>query len=103
FIVVAGATAMAAGADPDGNAAAKPAILDPLGMFKSKSAPAPARSALDVSKEIQPATIDPKELAARRAREMANYLRRLEVCLELHDIAEQTGDAVLEHTASQLE
>jgi hypothetical protein len=96
---------MAAGADPDNDqASAKTSIFDPLGLFKSnKPAPPPPKSALDVSKSLQPASNDPKAMAARQEQERANYSRRLEVCLELHKIADATGNEALERKATDLE
>jgi hypothetical protein len=43
-----------------------------------------------------------EETASLRAREEAKYLRRLQVCDRLKDIAEQTGDAALGRRADEL-
>jgi hypothetical protein len=92
--VVAGVTTAAVAAEPDADQpAAKTSILDPLGLFSSsKPAPQPARSAADIARAAQPPGGDPKEAAAR-----------LDVCLQLREIAQQSGNKELERTVDQLE
>jgi hypothetical protein len=69
------------------------------------AAPAtPEKPASEPGKSVQPPMPGQSaEAAARHDRELANYLRRLDVCLELRQLAQQTGDAELERRVDQLE
>lgn len=108
----------AALAEPDdGNDAPRPAVQDTGSnvwgghlLFGKKRAPArtpPPKPAKDkpppraeTAAKPAPAVID---AAAVRAREEAAYLRRMDVCLKLKEIAERTNDAELGRLADQLD
>src|SRR5262249_44406880 len=98
---VTGVTAAFA-AEPEDDQPASKSVLDPLGLFRSNKSDADKPA--EPNKKIQ--TIAPNqtaEAAARHNREVANYIRRLAVCLELRDLAQKSGDVELERRVDQIE
>ena len=107
----------AALAEPDdGNEAPRPASQDTGanvwgGHLLSGKRPAPARTPPKPAKDKTPprseTAIKPapavSDAATVRAREEAAYLRRMDVCLKLKEIAERTNDAELGRLADQLD
>src|SRR5262249_54291285 len=65
--------------------------------------PPPARERAEKPKPAPRESTPAEEAATRREREEKAYLRRLAVCLKLHEIAEATHDEELERKACELD
>jgi hypothetical protein len=103
------ATCGLAASDDGDDAGARPAAQGSSGSWLTRwlgsapaKAPKPDKAASKAKATPRPALVA-DDAATVRAREEAALLRRMEVCIKLKQIAEQTGDADLHQQADQLD